>query len=259
MTAPLRVFLGWDPREQRAWNVAQLSLRTHTRVEVDIRRLALAELVAKGLYTRPTGPGRRLTGPNGVLAESAYWDEISDAPMSTGHAIARFLVPQLCDYDGWALFTDGDVLFRDDVADLFALADPTYAVQVVQHYYAPTQTTKMDGQVQTAYHRKNWSSVVLFNCGHPENRALTLEVVNTLPGRDLHRFCWLDDGEIGALPDRWNWLVGHSSAAIDPAIVHFTSGLPDQVGYEHVPYADAWYAAARSCGYRLPRPAPAVA
>ncbi len=252
---PLKVFIGWDPREQRAWCVADLSLRSHASCALDIRRLAMPELVAKGLYTRPTGPGRVVNGP-GSTVESAYWDDISDAPMSTGHAIARFLVPYLCGYEGLALFCDGDVLFREDVAMLFALADPQYAVQVVQHHYAPTETTKMDGQAQTIYRRKNWSSVVLFHCGHPANRALTLELVNTVPGRDLHRFCWLDDADIGPLPARWNLLVGHSAYDRDAALVHFTAGVPDMAGYEHQPYATEWRRVARAAGIRIPEPMP---
>lgn len=243
MTVP-RVFIGWDPSEMRAWNVAQTSLQQHASVRADVVRLGLPQLVADGLYTRPT----RETPPSG------YFDEISAAPMSTGHAIARFLVPYLCGYEGLALFMDGDVLVRRNVVDLFALADPRYAVQVVQHEHVPTETVKMDGQAQLRYARKNWSSVVLFNCGHPSNRALSLSLVNSVPGRDLHRFCWLDDALIGPLPAEWNWLVGHSSPDVDPAIVHFTSGVPDMPGYEHVAYADEWYAVAKGCGYRLSRP-----
>ncbi len=246
MTAP-RVFIGWDPRESTAWNVAQFTLCSKARRRPDVRRVAMSELRVRGLYRRPT---RDLDG--------GYWDAISQAAMSTGHAIARFLVPALCQYDGWALFCDGDVLFRADVADLFALADPRYAVQVVQHDFRPVAAIKMDGQAQSLYARKNWSSVMLFNCGHPANQALTVDLVNTVPGRDLHRFCWLSDDLIGALPERWNWLAGHSSPAIDPALVHFTSGVPDMPGYEHQSYADEWYAAAKACGYRLTRPALAV-
>ena len=245
MMAPLKVFIGWDVREMRAWNVAQMSLKSRASVAVDVQRIVMSSLGARGLYTRPTREE-----PNG-----GYWDVISEAPMSTGHAIARFLVPHLCEYDGWALFTDGDVLFRDDVAKLFALADPENAVQVVQHQYAPLDTVKMDGQTQTRYQRKNWSSVMLFHCGHPANRALTVELVNSVPGRDLHRFCWLSDDLIGALPARWNLLVGHSPVDPSAAVVHFTTGVPDMPGYEHCPYADEWYATARGCGYRLDRPA----
>lgn len=240
---PYRLFIGFDATEVRAWNVAQATARAKASVELDIHRIALSAVQAQGLYRRPTG-----------MLEHGYWDEISGAPMATGHAIARFLVPALCHYEGWALFTDGDVLFRQDLAALFALADPSKAVQVVQHQYQPTQTVKMEGQTQTVYPRKNWSSVMLFHCAHPANRALTVDLVNTVPGRDLHRFCWLTDDQIGALPEVWNWLEGHSSPDLDPAIVHHTRGCPDMPGFEHVAYADEWYAAARGCGYRLTRP-----
>ena len=241
-----RLFIGWDPRQMAAYVVAHFSAGA-AGSGVDIERLALAPLVRRGLYTRPT----RYQGEDG---SPGYWDVISDAPMSTGHAISRFLVPTLAGFKGWALFTDGDVLFRRSVRDLFALADSRFAIQVVQHDYAPLESAKMDGQQQTRYFRKNWSSVMLFNCEHPANAALTPDLVNAVPGRDLHRFCWLEDRLIGSLPQEGNFLVGHTPATIDPAIVHFTEGVPDTPGYEHCLYADEWYATARAAGYRLSRP-----
>jgi len=113
---------------------------------------------------------------------------------------------------------------------------------------------KMDGQAQTKYARKNWSSMMLFNCDHPANKALTHELVNSVPGRDLHRFCWLTDDLIGALPPRCNVPIGEE-VNVDPAIAHFTLGTPDLPGYAHAPYADEWHATARAMGYRLTRPA----
>jgi hypothetical protein len=98
----------------------------------------------------------------------------------------------------------------------------------------------MDGQIQTRYARKNWSSVMVLNCDHPANQALTTDLVNSATGRYLHGFNWLCDDQIGALDPKWNWLVGHSDPAIDPAIVHFTDGTPDMVGYEDQPFADEW-------------------
>jgi hypothetical protein len=95
---------------------------------------------------------------------------------------------------------------------------------------------------------------MLFNCAHPANKALSVELVNTVPGRDLHRFCWLDDALIGTLPQAWNYLVGTTSEAVDPALVHYTEGVPDMPGYEHCAYSDEWYLRARGCGYRLKRP-----
>jgi hypothetical protein len=242
VSAPLRVFLGWDVAQMVAWNVAAFSLRCRASVGVDVQRLAIQTLRAQGLYTRPT-----------TVQTIGYWDTISAAPMSTGHAIARFLVPHLCGYDGWALFADGDVLVRADVAALFALADPTKALQVVQHVHDPREAVKMTGHAQTTYARKNWSSVMLLNCAHPANRALTVALVNTVPGRDLHRFCWLTEDLIGPLPARWNVLIGEETDP-DPAIAHFTRGVPDMPGYDQQPYADEWYATAKGVGYRLPRP-----
>lgn len=242
----MKIFIGWDAAQMRAWRVAEFSAERTSAKRLDIERLALVPLISCGLYTRPT------IYP--TVERPGYFDEISQAPMSTGHAIARFLVPYLCSYQGWALFTDGDVLFRRDVADLFALADPRFAVQVVQHVHAPIETLKMEGQAQTNYHRKNWSSVMLFNCAHPANQGLTAALVNSVPGRDLHRFCWLDDAEIGALPAEWNVLIGEETHP-DPAIAHFTLGDPSMPGYEHQAFADEWYAVARAAGYRLDQPA----
>jgi hypothetical protein len=85
---------------------------------------------------------------------------------------------------------------------------------------------KMDGQVQSYYQRKNWSSVILWNCDHPAHKRLTLELLNSAPGRDLHRFCWLKDEEIGSLAPRWNYLVDVEPRPSSPAIYHFTLGGP---------------------------------
>jgi hypothetical protein len=98
----------------------------------------------------------------------------------------------------------------------------------------------MDGQLQTRYARKNWSSFIIFNCEHEANKVLTPEMVNVLPGRDLHRLCWLEDELIGALDPAWNYLVGHSDPAIVPKCIHWTSGVPDMIGHENTEYADDW-------------------
>ena len=237
----MRVYIGWDPHEMMAWNIAAASMQQHARQHLDIRRLAMEELQAKNLYTRPT-----------VVVDGRLHDVVSDAPMSTGHAIARFFVPMLQEYEGWALFTDGDVLVRQDIYKLFAFADPQYAVMCVQH--APGEggasyEVKKDGAPQQPYPRKNWSSVMLFNCAHPLNRALTLHGLNHLPGRDLHRFCWLEDRDIGALPIAWNYLVGISPHHDDPALVHFTLGTPHLPNAVASPYDAEWIHYGMRCGY----------
>lgn len=221
------IWIGFDPREVDAFTVAHETAQAFAP-GVPVHAIALRELRKKGLYWRPTS---RRAGN--------LWDLISDAPMSTEFAISRFMTPILAG-SGLALFMDGDVMVRSDLAELFDSIDPTKAVSVVQHRFDPPEGVKMDGQAQTRYARKNWSSVCVFNADHPANRALTIDLVNTLPGRDLHRFCWLADDDIGALDPKWNWLVGHSDPAIDPSIVHFTDGVPSMAGYEDQPYAEEW-------------------
>ena len=161
--------------------------------------------------------------------------------MSTEFAVSRFLTPTLAG-SGLALFLDCDILARHELSRLWRAAerDPTKAVWVVQHDYIPQNDVKMDGQAQTKYARKNWSSVMLFNVDHPSNKKLTVEMVNSVPGRDLHRFCWLDDSEIGRLDSEWNFLVGITQPYIDPCLVHFTNGGPWFEEYRDVPYADEW-------------------
>jgi lipopolysaccharide biosynthesis glycosyltransferase len=168
------------------------------------------------------------------------YDLHSNAPCATEFAISRFLVPHLAQ-KGWALFVDSDVVFVSDVAELFALADPRYAVMCVKHSMPDSGTKKMDGQVQTRYPRKNWSSVMLINADHPANRRLSLQDVNERPGRDLHAFYWLHDDEIGSLPKEWNVLVGVDDMPEYPKILHWTLGTPELNA--DAPYAHLWHAA----------------
>lgn len=225
------VWIGFDRREAEAFAVARLSAFRHVDKDTRIHALVLPELQAAGLYMRETK--RRL---------GRLWDGPSQAYMSTEFANSRFLVPHLCGYDGWALFMDCDMLVRSSLDAVFGLADPDKAVMCVHHNHVPENAEKMDGQVQQQYARKNWSSFMLFNCGHPSNRALDLDLVNTAPGRDLHRFCWLQDDEIGELGPEWNYLVGHTDPSVDAKVVHFTDGGPWFAGFENVEYADEYRA-----------------
>jgi lipopolysaccharide biosynthesis glycosyltransferase len=176
-----------------------------------------------------------------VDGHRVMWDVISDAPMSTEHANARFLVKELAG-SGWALFLDGDVLVRANIGELFDGLRPEFAAYCVKHDYCGVPGWKMDNQIQTAYRRKNWSSVLVINASHEANKVLTVDLINSLPGRDLHRLCWLSDDLIGSLDPAWNFLVGHSSPDVDPKLVHFTDGVPDMPGWENQPWADEWRA-----------------
>jgi hypothetical protein len=223
------VFIGHDDREQRAFDAAAASLQ-RIKPQVVPTALRADRLAACGLLRRP------------VDRRAGRYDLVSNAPQATDFAISRFLVPMLAQ-EGPALFVDCDVVFLADVAELFALFDPSKAVQVVQHPPLLSEVEKMDGQAQIRYPRKNWSSVMLFNCDHPANRRLTLQDVNERPGRDLHAFYWLHDSEIGALPPEWNWLVGVQPKPTRPKLAHFTLGGPFLQGWPGAEHDEIWHGA----------------
>ncbi len=113
----------------------------------------------------------------------------------------------------------------------------------VHHDHRPRESWKMDGAQQTVYPRKNWSSLVLYNCAHPKNAVLTPELVNRESGAFLHRFQWLEDAEIGALDESWNWLEGWSappSGGLPPNAIHYTRGGPWFDHWRTVEYARLW-------------------
>ncbi len=215
----LKVFVGWDPRENIAWEVCRHSIlaRTDTK-QVSVTPLIQSELRKQGLYSRAV-----------------------DTKAATEFSLTRFLTPTLAGHDGYAIFVDCDFLFLTDIRGVLDQIDPSKAVSVVKHNYQPTDTHKMDGCVQYAYPRKNWSSFIAFNCAHPAVQALTPAVVNSTEPSYLHRFSWLNDQEIGGLDKGWNYLEGWYPAQYDKLkAVHFTSGGPWFGQKIDCDFADLW-------------------
>ncbi len=222
----MKVYIGYDPRESAAYDAASKTLLEHSPNSI-ITKLDSERLAAAGLLRRPMD--RR-----GVM-----YDLISNATCATEFSNSRFLVPIIAQ-SGWALFADCDMLFFSNVDRLLELADPTKAVMVVKHELVSESGFKMDSQPQTSYARKNWSSVMLFNCDHPANRRLSLDDVNNRPGRDLHAFYWLHDSEIGELPASWNWLVDVQPKPEQIDIAHFTLGGPWIAGWKVMDSDKLW-------------------
>lgn len=216
MAGLIKVFIGYDHRETAALSVLTHSIHARASQPVSITPIMLSQL------------------------HGMYWRE-RDPLQSTDFAFSRFLTPYLCNFEGWAVFMDCDMLARDDFARLWELRDPRYAVQVVKHTHVPRETTKFLHQTQTKYEKKNWSSVILFN--NAKCRALTPEYVNTATGLQLHQFKWLgDDSLIGELPRRWNHLVGYDEYDLAAAVVHFTTGGPYFHEYRACDFAEEWFA-----------------
>ena len=218
ITKPI-FYVGYDSKEDIAYRVCKQSLISRSSIEMDIKSLKLYELVSKNFYTRAIDP----------LA-------------STEFTYTRFLITALMNYKGWAVFCDCDFLFFEDVSLLFDSIAGSKAVYCVKHDYTPKEKHKMDGQQQTIYPRKNWSSFIIYNCAHPSNKKLTVDLVNSETGSYLHQFKWLKDQEIGALDERWNWLEGWTSKhnTNSPYAVHYTRGGPWFDEWQNVEFAKDW-------------------
>lgn len=215
----IKVFVGYDSREDIAWQVCRHSLlrRASNGVQaIPLRQNALREL---GLYTRP-----------------------HDLGASTEFSLTRFLTPYLACETGWVAFCDCDFLFNTDICNVFEGLDDSKAVYCVQHDYTPAHMVKMDGKAQSVYPRKNWSSFMLFNCSHPDVKALTPSVVNTATAAHLHRFGWVsDDSAIGALDRDWNFLEGeYPKPDYVPRVIHYTNGGPWFEQWQDCDFADLW-------------------
>jgi hypothetical protein len=203
---PIPIFIGYDPRERAATNVLIDSLYQHSSQPLAVTPIVTQQLA--GVFSRERDPKQ-----------------------STAFSFTRFLVPWLMGYEGWAIFMDCDMLCRGDIAELWNERNDDHAVMCVQHEHVPGETVKFLGEVQSAYPKKNWSSLMLLNTSRCT--ALTPEYVNSASGLELHRFHWLaGDHEIGALSDRWNHLVDvqspPSAAAADggATLLHWTLGGP---------------------------------
>jgi lipopolysaccharide biosynthesis glycosyltransferase len=153
---------------------------------------------------------------------------------------SRFLTPYLNNFEGWAIFADGDMVCLDDIKNLWDLRDDRYAAMVVQHDYLTKSSKKYLGNKNENYPRKNWSSVILWNCGHPSNRILTPSFLQEKPGSFLHRFSWLNDAEIGSLPVEWNWLAIEYPENSNAKLIHYTLGTPCLKDYSNTEMASYW-------------------
>lgn len=223
----LVVAIGYDVRESITFHVLEQSIINRTSVPVAIIPLASQML-------------RDFDGQRDGTNSFIY---------------SRFLVPELMDYQGWALYMDSDMLLRDDLAKLWNLRDDSKAVMVVEHDYHTKYRRKLIGTPMECdnadYPKKNHSSLILWNCGHPSNRIVNREFAQESPGSVLHRFQWLRDEEIGSLSLEWNWLCGEYQFNAEAKNVHFTIGAPCFSHYAKCDYAGEWHAMSDEVNDRL--------
>jgi lipopolysaccharide biosynthesis glycosyltransferase len=211
---PIPVFIGYDPREAIAFHVCANSIIRQASQPVCIVPLAL------NLF-------------------QDYTETHTDG--SNQFIYSRFLVPHLTEFTGWAIFIDGDMIVRGDIAELWNMQNPYNDVLVVKHDYKTKMPVKYLGAKNEDYPRKNWSSVILWNCNSFPNRKLTPEFIQRATGSELHRFTWLDDERIGELPPEWNWLPDEYGINKDAKLLHYTLGAPCFQEFADTPQGDEWH------------------
>ena len=210
----INIFIGYDHREAIAYHVCVNSIIRHSSKPVSVTPLALQNM-------------------------KDYQEKHTDG--RNQFIYSRFLVPHLMEYKGWAIFMDGDMLLREDIEKLWAQRDESKAVMVVKHDYKTKMTEKYLGAKNENYPRKNWSSVILWNCGHTANKDVTPEFIENATGAQLHRFTWLNDSLIGELPIEWNWLPDEFGSNLDAKLLHYTLGTPSFHDFATTPMGDEWH------------------
>ena len=210
----IKLYVGFDPKEAIAYHVFIQSVIKNSSAPIQITPLALSLL-----------------------------DEFKEThnDRSNDFIYSRFLTPYLNNFEGWAIFADGDMICNADIKELINLADPDKAVSVVKHNYKTKFKKKYLGNINEDYPRKNWSSVILWNCSHPKHKILTPSFVAKQSGKFLHRFSWLEDNEIGELPIEWNWLAIEYEANPNAKLIHYTLGTPCFKDFKETDMSDLWY------------------
>jgi lipopolysaccharide biosynthesis glycosyltransferase len=223
---PIPIFIGYDPREAVAYHTCANSIIRHASKPIAIIPLAL----------------------------NLFEDYKETHTDGSNHFIySRFLVPHLMNFEGHAIFIDGDMIVRDDIVKLWDLRDFSRDVQVVKHDYKTKMPVKYLGSKNEDYPRKNWSSVILWNCNSYPNRKLTPDFIQRSTGAELHRFTWLDDERIGELPKEWNWLPDEYGPNPDAKLLHYTLGTPCFHEFADTPQGDEWHREHMLADYCLQR------
>jgi len=212
---PIPIFIGYDPREAIAYHTCVNSIIRNSSCPVAIVPVAL----------------------------NLFRDYAETHTDGSNHFIyTRFLVPYLMEYQGWAIFIDGDMIVRGDIAELWDLKQYTKDAMVVKHDYKTRMKEKYLGSPNEDYPRKNWSSVILWNCNAIRNRQLDPEFVQKSTGAFLHRFSWIDNSRLGELPPEWNWLPDEYGPNPDAKLLHYTLGTPCFDEFKHTPMNEHWHA-----------------
>ena len=200
----INIYVGHDPREAVAFHVFCHSVLSRTKAQVSFTPVCGDREDASNTFSK-----------------------------------ARFNVPEMQGFRGWAIWADGDMLCRADIKELWDLRESGFDVMVVKHDYRTKHPVKYLGARNEDYPNKNWSSLMLMNCGNAAWRRPSYKALFNGPAGLLHRFSFLEDERIGEIPKEWNWLVSEYPHNEQAKLVHYTIGIPPF--YPNCDYSAEWF------------------
>jgi len=215
------IYVGYDSRFPLAYEACERSIKKFAP-NVVVKALKKDELQANNLYQRE-----------------------DENESSTEFTYLRFLVPYLEGYHGHAIYCDSTMMWRADPREMTKHINSHQAAAVVQHNFTSCPSdTKLGDLPQVYYPRKNWASVILFNCSHPDSRRLIPKEVRDQTAKYLLEFDWIEKpSNLGLIPLEYNYLLGYYSSPVsdsDIKAVNYTDGGPWDVNYRHLDFADEW-------------------
>lgn len=203
-----KIFIGYDERQPLSFTVLAQSIIAQASEPVSIIPLKLSALPIKRAGLTP-------------------------------FTFSRFLVPYLCNFRGYALFLDVDIVINGDICQLFKLhnhqdQDGEDGLEAIIHGEQDCAVW-----VSKNEHKFEWASVILFKNCHESNKKLTPEFIET--HNDLHRIGWCKPEDVGDLPREWNHLVGYDKPNENAKLIHYTQGIPAYPETIECEHSELWH------------------
>jgi len=208
---PLRIFIGSDESQSVAQEVLAYSIRKSATVPVEV--VAMRDLAV------PT--------PR----------DFANQPR-TGFSFYRFLIPQLCGYQGRAVYLDADMLVLADVAALAAIPFDGHSV-LCTFQDEPPAAWRHHPDFRPGRH----AAVMVLDCS-----GLTWDIDEIVAGLDdgsytygqlVHDLCIVDPDDIAdTVPPEWNHLERYEPGTTK--LVHFTVAPTQPWKNDDNPLAELW-------------------
>jgi len=220
INSPVRVFIGSGEASRLERKVLQYSLRKNSKRDLEV-------YVFNGTHNAVEPPSGE-PFPAGMSLKAKYTNV-------TEFSNYRFLIPQLCNYEGRAIYLDSDMVALADIGALFD-ADMGGADSLAK------AESPDPGQPDF----RGWGmSVSLFDCSKCRfdlDRYVDEMAQGVYTYKDLHwmtpNFLKSPPFKIGPIDPRWNDFDGHDAGT---KLIHYTDLYTQPWKFPRHPYGDLWF------------------